>query len=40
MESTEKKPYVKPDFQVIDIDFEAPLLVESGGPKQFSKDLG
>jgi len=28
---TVKQPYEKPDFQVIDINIEAPLLTSSGG---------
>ncbi len=40
MENTEKETYVKPEFQVIDIDFEAPLLVDSGKPKPYDKSLG
>ena len=32
MDNTTKKPYQKPDFQVIDINIESSLLVTSGTP--------
>ena len=39
MENTEKKPYVKPEIQVIDIKWEAPLIMASD-PKTDPKKYG
>ena len=37
MENTEKKPYVKPEIQVVDIKWESPLLVASDKPTEFGR---
>lgn len=40
MESTAKKPYQKPEFQVIDIKWQTPsLLVTSGDPPKTGKTM-
>ena len=36
---TVKQPYEKPDFQVIDIEMESPLLSASGTPVPKGKNI-
>jgi len=39
MENTTKQPYEKPDFQVIDINIESPLLLASDPKVPIGKDV-